>query len=94
MAASHLGATAGGATVMMNGLDGSDAVHTVLPWEDFGGHAPPGGSEMCLAPFGRERERRQVWQREKETTRLAERERERRRERRQGYEPFDRSKGS
>jgi len=33
-------------TLMMSGLDGSDAVHTVLPWEAFGGHVPPGGSEM------------------------------------------------
>ena len=31
---------------MMSGLDGSGAVHTVLPWEAFGGHVPPGGSEM------------------------------------------------
>jgi hypothetical protein len=27
-------------------LDGSGAVHTVLPWEAFGGHVPSGGSEM------------------------------------------------
>jgi len=32
--------------VMMSGLDGSGAVHTVLPWEAFGGHVPSGGSEM------------------------------------------------
>jgi len=31
---------------MMSGLDGSGAVHTVLPWEAFGGHVPPGSSEM------------------------------------------------
>ena len=31
---------------MMSGLDGSGAVHTVLPWEAFGGHVPSGGSEM------------------------------------------------
>ena len=31
---------------MMSGLDGSGAVHTVLPWETFGGHVPSGGSEM------------------------------------------------
>ena len=31
---------------MMSGLDGSSAVHTILPWEDFGGHAPSGGSAM------------------------------------------------
>ena len=31
---------------MMSGLDGSGAVHTVLPWEvAFGGHVP-GVSEM------------------------------------------------
>ena len=30
----------------MSGLDGSGAVHTVLPWEAFGGHVPSGGSEM------------------------------------------------
>jgi len=30
----------------MSGLDGSGAVHTVLTWEAFGGHVPPGGSEM------------------------------------------------
>ena len=33
-------------TIMMSGLDGSGAVHTVLTWEAFGGHVPPGGSEM------------------------------------------------
>ena len=32
--------------LMMSGLDGSGAVHTVLPWEAFGGHVPPGSSEM------------------------------------------------
>ena len=32
--------------IMMGGLDGSDAVHTVLPWEAFGGRVPSGGSEM------------------------------------------------
>ena len=31
---------------MMSGLDGSGAVHTVLTWEAFGGHVPPGGSKM------------------------------------------------
>ena len=31
---------------MMSGLDGSSAVHKVLPWEAFGGHVPSGGSEM------------------------------------------------
>ena len=31
---------------MMSGLDGSGAVHTVLPWGAFGGHVPSGGSEM------------------------------------------------
>ena len=31
---------------MMSGLDGSGVVHTVLPWEAFGGHVPPGSSEM------------------------------------------------
>ena len=31
---------------MISGLDGSGAVHTVLPWEAFGGHVPPGSSEM------------------------------------------------
>ena len=30
----------------MSGLDGSGVVHTVLPWEAFGGHVPSGGSEM------------------------------------------------
>ena len=29
---------------LMSGLDGSGAVHTVLPWEAFGGHVPPRGS--------------------------------------------------
>ena len=29
-------------TVLMSGLDGSGAVHTVLPWEALGGHVPPG----------------------------------------------------
>ena len=33
-------------TIMMSGLDGSGAVHTVLPWEAFGGHVPSGGSEI------------------------------------------------
>ena len=33
-------------TIIMSGLDGSGAVHTVVPWEAFGGHAPSGGSEM------------------------------------------------
>ena len=33
-------------TFMMSGMDGSGAVHAVLPWEAFGGHVPPGGSEM------------------------------------------------
>ena len=33
-------------TLMMSGLDGSGAVHTVLPWEAFGGHVPSGGLEM------------------------------------------------
>ena len=32
--------------IMMRGLDGSGAVHTVLPWETFVGHVPSGGSEM------------------------------------------------
>ena len=31
---------------MMSGLDGSGAVHTVLPEEAFGGHVPSEGSEM------------------------------------------------
>ena len=31
---------------MMSGLDGSGAADTVLTWEAFGGHVPPGGSEM------------------------------------------------
>ena len=31
---------------MMSGLDGSGAVHTVLPWEAFSGHVPSGGLEM------------------------------------------------
>ena len=35
---------------MMSGLDGSGAVHTVLPWETFSGHVPSGGSEMFQAP--------------------------------------------
>ena len=33
-------------TLMMSGLDGSGAVHFVLTWEAFGGHVPPGGSEI------------------------------------------------
>jgi hypothetical protein len=37
---------------MMSGLDGSGAVHTVLTWEAFGGHVPPGCSEMTsLIPY-------------------------------------------
>ena len=31
---------------MMIGLDGSGPVHTVLPWELFGGKVPSEGSEM------------------------------------------------
>ena len=31
---------------MISGVDGSGAVHTVLPWEALGGHVPSGGSEM------------------------------------------------
>ena len=31
---------------IVSGWDGSGAVHTVLPWEAFGGHVPSGGSEM------------------------------------------------
>jgi hypothetical protein len=44
----------------MSGLDGSGAVHTVLPWVAFGGHVPPGGSIksilkriLALEPGGR-----------------------------------------
>ena len=33
-------------SLLVSGLDGSGTVHTVLPWEAFGGHVPPRGSEI------------------------------------------------
>ena len=31
---------------LMSGSDGSGEVHTGVPWTAFGGHVPPGGSNM------------------------------------------------
>ena len=58
-----------GNSLLISGLDGSGAVHTVFPWEVFGGHAPPPGGlntyifkwmsgDVELAPGGRTAELR------------------------------------
>ena len=50
----------------ISALDGSGAVHTVLPWEAFGGHVPPGGfirsiQERILLFDSKQRATKGVW---------------------------------